>query len=135
MFVQASNDAALETCDAEISSIKTLSGKKVKTMEVLRPDAPRPAGCVSYPVSTSAAVFLLVKGRVDMDAEIAKAQKKLDKAKSSIQRQEKILLEPGYKAKVSGAVYGLEEQRLADAQQEAAAFEATIKQFEQLKVE
>ncbi|OAQ70547.1 valyl-tRNA synthetase, mitochondrial precursor [Pochonia chlamydosporia 170] len=135
VFVQAYNEATLKTCNAEVASIKSLSGKSVQTMHVIGPDAPRPAGCVAYPVSTSVAVFLHVKGRVDMDAEIAKAQKKLEKAKMSIQKQEKILLDPGYKEKVSAAIREGDEQRLADAKQEAVSFEETIKQFEQLKLE
>ena len=135
VLVQAYNEATLKTCNAEVAAIKSLSGKSVKTMEVIGPDAARPAGCVAYPVSTSVAVFLHVKGRVDMDAEITKAQKKLDKAKQNIQRQEKILLDPGYKEKVSAAVREADDQRLADAKQEAYSFEQTIKQFEQLKLE
>jgi valyl-tRNA synthetase len=112
-----------------------LSGKGIKGVEILTPDATRPAGCVAYPVSTEASVFLHVKGRVDLDAEIAKAQKKLDKAKSSIQKQEKILNDPGYLEKVSDAVRETDEKRLADAKQELNSFEETIKQFEQLKLE
>ena len=104
-------------------------------MEVIGPEAPRPAGCVAYPVSTTAAVFLHVKGRVDMDAEIAKAQKKLDKARSTIQKQEKILSGPGYQEKVEAAVQEVDKQKLADAKQEEHSFQETIKQFEQLKVE
>lgn len=104
-------------------------------MHVIGPDAPRPAGCVAYPVSTSVAVFLHVKGRVDLEAEIAKAQKKLEKSKMNVQKQEKILLDAGYKEKVSAAVRQQDEQRLADAQQEVVSFEETIKQFEQLKLE
>lgn len=112
-----------------------MSGKGIKGVEILNPDANRPAGCVAYPVSTEASVFLHVKGRVDLDAEIAKAQKKLDKAKSNIQKQEKILNDPGYLEKVSDAVRETDEKRLADAKQELNSFEETIKQFEQLKLE
>lgn len=70
-----------------------------------------------------------------MDAEIAKAQKKLDKAKSSIQRQEKLLADVVYLTKASEAVREADEKKLADAKQELTSFEATIKQFEQLKLE
>jgi valyl-tRNA synthetase len=112
-----------------------LSGKAVKNIQILGPDAARPAGCVSYPVSTEASTFLYVKGRVDMDAEIAKAQKKLDKANANVQKQEKILNDPSYKEKVSEDVQAVEVKKLAESKQEARSFEETIKQFEQLKVE
>lgn len=135
VIIQAYNETSLQTCQNEVSSIKSLSGKAVKDMKVIGPDAPRPAGCVAYPVSTSAAVFLHVKGRVDIDAEITKAQKKLDKAKATVQKQEKILADPGYVDKVSAAVQETDRQKLADAKQEEHSFEETIKQFEQLKLE
>lgn len=70
-----------------------------------------------------------------MDAEIAKAQKRLDKATQSIQRQEKLLADSIYLQKASEAVREADEKKLADAKQELASFEATIKQFEQLKLE
>ncbi|KJZ73598.1 Valine--tRNA ligase [Hirsutella minnesotensis 3608] len=135
VIVQAYNETALKTCNNEVTSIKSLSGKAVKDMKVIGPDAPRPAGCVAYPVSTNAAVFLYVKGRVDMDAEIAKAQKKLDKARATAQRQEKLLADPGYKEKVAAEVQEADQQKLADARQEEHSFQETIKQFEQLKLE
>jgi valyl-tRNA synthetase len=135
VIIQAYNDTALATVKKQSSSIKTLSGKGIKGVEILSPDATRPAGCVAYPVSTEAAVFLHVKGRVDLDAEIAKAQKKFDKAKGNIQKQEKILKDPGYLEKVSDAVRETDEKKLADAKQELNSFEETIKQFEQLKLE
>lgn len=135
VIVQAFNETSLTTVKDQVSSIKTLSGKGIKDVEILGPDAARPAGCVAYPVSTEAAVFLHVKGRVDLDAEIAKAQKKLEKTKSNVQKQEKILADPAYLEKVSAAVQETDQKRLADAQQELHSFEETIKQFEQLKLE
>ncbi|KEY67624.1 hypothetical protein S7711_07821 [Stachybotrys chartarum IBT 7711] len=135
IIIQAYDETALKTCKEQISSIKSLSGKGIREINILGPDAARPAGSVAYPISTSASVFLHVKGRVDMDAEIAKAQKKLDKAKSNVQKQEKILLDPAYKDKVSEEVRDADQKKLAEAKQEMQSFEETIKQFEQLKLE
>lgn len=112
-----------------------MAGKAVSKINILGADAARPAGCVAYPVSTAATVFLHVKGRVDMDAEITKAQKRRDKAQSSIQRQEKLLADAVYLEKASEAVREADEKKLADAKQELSSFEETIKQFEQLKLE
>lgn len=86
-------------------------------------------------MSTLVSVFLHVKGRVDMDAEITKAQKKLDKANAAIQKQEKIFNDPNYEAKVSAEVKEMEQKKLADSKQEINSFEETIRQFEQLKLE
>ena len=135
VIIQTYTSAAQETCAKELPSITSLSGKAVNKIQLISSDAPRPAGCVIYPVSTAAAVFLHVKGRVDMDAEIAKAQKRLDKAKQSIQRQEKLLGDAAYLEKASEAVREADQKKLADAKLEVTSFEATIQQFEQLKLE
>lgn len=133
--IQAHDGETLKTCKNEVSSIKSLSGKGIKSMQVVGSDASRPAGCVAYPVSTTATVFLYVKGRVDMDAEITKAQKKLDKVKISSQKQEKLLQDAGYKEKVSPAVLESDQKRMAEFKQEIHSLEETLKQFEQLKLE
>lgn len=70
-----------------------------------------------------------------MDAEIGKAQKRRDKATQSVQRQEKLLADAVYLQKASEEVRAADEKKLADAKQELASFEETIKQFEQLKLE
>lgn len=135
VIIKALNATTLATCTDQASSIKSLGGKGVSNVEVLGPDAARPAGCVAYPVSTDATVFLHVKGRVDLDAEIAKAQKKLDKATANVKKQERNLNTPSYKEKVSEEVQAADQKTLADSKQEVRSFEETIKQFEQLKLE
>lgn len=133
--IQAYDETSFKTVTEQVASIKSLAGKGVEKVHVLPRDAPRPAGSVSYPVSTVAAAYLYVKGRVDMDAEIAKAQKKLDKALASVKKQEKIFMDPSYKEKVSPAVQETDEAKLAEVKQEAKVFEETIQQFQQLKLE
>lgn len=135
VIIQTFTKAAEETGTKELVSITSLAGKAVSKINTIRADAPRPAGCVAYPVSTAATVFLHVKGRVDMDAEISKAQKRRDKATQSIQRQEKLLADAVYLEKASDAVREADEKKLADAKQELASFKETIQQFEQLKLE
>lgn len=88
-----------------------------------------------FPCGSTAAVFLHVKGRVDIDAEIAKAQKKLDRASGQIDRQKKVLNDPKYQEKVTAELQATEKKRLADMESEAEGFKATIKQFEDLKLE
>ena len=118
-----------------MQSIKSLSGKGVTSISVLSSADSRPAGCVVFAISSSAAVFLHVKGRVDIDGEISKASKKLEKAMQGIERQNKILGDQGYKEKVSAELQEVERKKLADLEAEMVAFEETIKQFEGLKVE
>jgi valyl-tRNA synthetase len=80
-------------------------------------------------------VYLRVTGRVDIDNEIAKANKKLQRTRQGVEKQRKILDDPDYKAKVSEALQEVERTRLADLEAEQRGFEETIKQFEQLKLE
>jgi valyl-tRNA synthetase len=70
-----------------------------------------------------------------MDSEIQKATKKLEKTKQGIERQKKILGDEGYTEKVSKDLQEVEMNKLKDLETERNAFEETIKQFEQLKME
>lgn len=135
VYVQTTDATSHSTVTAQIQSIKSLSGKGVSSIDILSTTDSRPAGCVVFSVSSTAAVFLHVKGRVDIDGEIAKAAKKLDKTKVGIEKQKKILNDEGYKEKVSKELQEVELKKLADLETEANAFEETIKQFEVLKME
>lgn len=135
VFIQTNDSTSHDTATSQTQSIKSLSGKGVSSITILPPSSPRPAGCVIFPVSSSAAVFLHVKGRVDIDAEIAKASKKLENTKKGLEKQKKILSDEGYKVKVSEELQKVEQNKLKDLESEAKAFEETIGQFENLKLE
>lgn len=119
----------------QVQSIKSLSGKGVTGIEVTSGSDARPTGCVAFPVSSAAAVFLHVKGRVDIDDEISKANKKLDKTRAAIAKQQKLLADTNYQQKVAAALQEADKKKLADLESEAKGFEGTIKQFEGLKLE
>lgn len=87
-----------------------------------------------FAVSSSVAVFLYVKGRVDADAEISKAQKKLAKAQEAIIKQNRILGGEKYQASVSEEVKEAERNKLREYEAEAQQWESSIKQFEGLRV-
>ena len=76
-----------------------------------------------------------LQGRVDIDAEISKAQAKLKKATDGAQRQKKILNDPAYQQKVSKELQEVELKRLADFEAEAQNYKVTIEHFEKLKLE
>ncbi|KAI9053487.1 hypothetical protein LZ554_002442 [Drepanopeziza brunnea f. sp. 'monogermtubi'] len=135
VYIQTTDQTSHSTITAQLPSIKSLSGKGVSTTTVLSTNAARPAGCVVFSINASTAVLLHVKGRVDIDAEIVKASKKLEKAKLGIEKQKKILGDEAYKEKVSKELQEVEIKKLADLETEAEAFEETIKQFEVLKME
>ncbi|RDL36863.1 Valyl-tRNA synthetase-like protein [Venustampulla echinocandica] len=135
VFILPTDATSHTTATAQYQSIKSLSGKGVSSITILPTSTERPSGCVVFSVSSAAAVFLHVKGRVDIDAEISKATKKLEKAKQGIEKQKKILGDEGYKSKVSEELQGVEERKLKDLEVEAKAFEETIGQFEGLRLE
>lgn len=134
VYVQAFNGTALDTVTEQTPSIKSLC-KGVSGVTILPSNESRPAGCVAFPVSAAAVVYLRVTGRVDIDNEIAKANKKLEKTRAGVQKQRKILDDPNYKTKVSQELQEQEKAKLKDLESEQKGFEETIKQFEQLKLE
>ena len=135
IHVQTFNSSAHTTCTDELPSIRSLCGKAISNITILGPDDPKPTGCVVYAVSSAAAVFLSVKGRVDFDAEITKAQKKLERANETVKKQRTILDDEGYNSKVSEELQEVERKRLRDSEAEMREFEESIKMFERLKVE
>lgn len=133
--MQVSDPTSLSTVTAQLASIKSLSGKGVSSISILSASDPRPPGCVVFPVSSALAVFLLVKGRVDIDAEIDKARRKLEKAAGFVKKQEKLLADKNWAAKAVPAVKENEAKKLKDLVKEVDGLETTVRQFEQLKLE
>ncbi|KAK3938615.1 tRNA synthetases class I-domain-containing protein [Diplogelasinospora grovesii] len=135
IFIQAYDAASHKTVSEEKSSIRSLSGKGAIKIEILSPDHARPTGCVAFPVSSAVSVFIHVKDRVNLDEEITKATKKLEKARAAVQKQRKLVSDPAYVEKVAVATQDADKKKLADLESEANGFETTIKQFKQLKLE
>jgi valyl-tRNA synthetase len=134
IFIQAHTPTAGSTTTSQIQSIKSLCGKGV-TLNILSSSEARPSGCVLHTVSAEASVFLHVKGRVDIDAEISKASKKLDKVKSSIAKQKKTLEDPQYLEKTTEKLQEVEQNKLTELEAEERGFVGTIEQFEAMKLE
>ena len=135
IFIQLSNPTAFQTCTAELASIRSLSGKGVSEISILSSQDPKPAGTVAYAVSSEAAVFLLVKGRVDIQAEIVKIQKKLEKASEVVKKTRGVLNAEGYKEKVKVEVQEQERKKLEDGEAEIEVLQESLEQFERLKIE
>ena len=104
------------------------------TVQVLSSDDPTPTGSVVQAVGTSAAVYLLVKGRVDIDAEIEKAKAKLAKASEAVEKQRKIIHGENFEKRPVEAQEN-ERQRLEERRAEIEVLEASVGQFERLKLE
>ena len=107
------------------------SGASIRFLEV---NDTKPAGCVAQAVNANAACYLLVKGRVDIDAEIEKAKTKLGKASKGVNKQRKIINRLEKAGKMKGEVAKIENKRLKDARRETEILEKSVSQFERLKL-
>lgn len=135
LFIQSTNADAHKTATEQVQSIRSLSGKGIGSITIVEPSAARPAGCVAYPIGASASVYLHIQGRIDLDAELDKAAKKLDKAKGAAEKQRKLVNGADYVAKVAVATQEADRKKLADLESEEKGFAATIEELKQLKLE
>lgn len=135
IVIQAFDAASHKTIEEQVGSIRSLSGKGVGSIAVRGPADARPAGCVAYPIGSLASVFLHVLGKVDLDGEIDKASKKLDKARQATEKQRRLVGGADYIAKVAVATQEADQKKLADLEVELKGFTATIEELKQLKLE
>lgn len=133
--IQAFDSGAQKTAQAEVQSIRSLSGKGGASISVLGKDDPVPSGCAVYAVSSAVAVYLEVKGRVDIQAEIKKLQTKVKGASDTVVKQRKVLEAPGFADNVNEAVFELENAKLKNAQAEQSNYEKSLEQFEKMKLD
>lgn len=136
IYIQASTPTASETCKAQLPSIKTLGGKAMLTGTIHLIDTAdqKPSGCVAQSIGALASVYLLVKGRIDIDEEIEKTRGRLGKAREGVEKQRK-LVEGVHFEKMAAHARESERAKLADKRAEEELLEASIGQFERLKVE
>ena len=137
VFIKPHNELVLATSREQLPSIKSLGGKATygdsSSITILSLQDDEPSGCIPQAVGTSAAVFLVVKGRVDIDREIEKAKQRRDKVNEQIDKQQRIMNGDGW-AKMKEEAQKAEKRKLEDAESEAALLEGSIEQFERLKL-
>lgn len=104
-------------------------------MSIIDSTEPRPAGCLALTVSTSATVFLYVKGRIDIDATIASINKKAEKTSGAAQKLKKLIEGSAYQQKASKEAQEADQARLSELEAQDQTFAETISQFERLKLE
>lgn len=85
---------------AELQTIETLTFTKETTVHLLDLNAAAPAGCVVSSVNNDIKVFLLVRGMVDIDAEIEKLTSKLEKVQTNLDAVVKKTTIPDYEKRV-----------------------------------
>lgn len=100
VFVESNHEEYFKTAEDQKDSIVSLI-KAIDEVTVVRDASEIPEGCVLQSVNPEVNVHLLVKGHVDIDAEIAKVQKKLEKAKKSKNGIEQTINSKDYETKAN----------------------------------
>lgn len=133
VFVETANEQLYNTIVSQKDSIVSLV-KAIDSIEVVKAVDDIPSGVVLQAVSPEINVHLLVKGHVDIDSEIAKANKKFEKIVKSKESIEKIINSKDYAEKASLYAQEQNKTRLDNALAEIEGFEATIANLERLKL-
>ena len=136
--IKPQNAKIAATCQEQLTSVKSLGGKYTygpsSSITILFPKDADPSGSIPQAVGTEAAVFLLVKDRIDLDKEIEKAKTRRDKANQTVQKQQKLINGEGW-GKIKDEVQKTERRKLEDAESEVALLQGSIEQFTRLKLE
>ncbi|RPB27171.1 mitochondrial and cytoplasmic valyl-tRNA synthetase [Terfezia boudieri ATCC MYA-4762] len=132
VFVQGFDDLTYTTIQEQIPSIIALT-KGLNDLQVLSAKEDHPEGCALNSISKDCNVYLLVKGRVDVDSEISKALAKLSKADEACARQEKLISAADYKKKVKQSIQEADAKKIADLKAEAETLRQVIAKFEGLR--
>jgi valyl-tRNA synthetase len=93
-----------------------------------------PTRCYGYGATANTTVWLEMKGEVDVDEEIKKAQAKLKKASDSASKQQKLVSADDFQSKVSPAVQQVEKEKLEELQSQVRNYEKSIEMFHALKL-
>ncbi|KAF8469662.1 tRNA synthetases class I-domain-containing protein [Kalaharituber pfeilii] len=133
-YVHAFDKLTYSTITSQTPSISALvKGLSDSDLTVLSASEDHPEGCALNSISKDCNVYLLVKGRVDVDVEIAKAQVKLGKVEEACRRQEKTIAADDYVKKVKKEVQEQDRMKLEDLRKEVEALKAVIEKFEGLR--
>lgn len=133
VFVESANEKLFDIAESQKDSIVSLI-KAVEKVNVVSKVQDIPSGCVLASVSPEVNVHLLVKGMIDIDKEVAKFTKKLEKSKNTLSGLEKIMNSSDYESKASETAKEKNLQSKEKTIAEIEGFEKTIANLEKLKL-
>lgn len=107
--------------------------KQAANLEITDAAEP-PKGCAVATVSPTVSAYVVVKGHVDLDVEIKKANEKITKVEQQRANVVKQTQVPGYEDKVKEAVKEANQKKLEGYEAELKGLDAVIKEFERLKL-
>lgn len=133
VFVESNDDVSYQTAQSQKDSIVSLI-KAIDDVTVVRNSSDIPEGCVLKSVNPDVNVHLLVKGHVDIAAEISKIQKKLERATKTKQGIESTIKSKDYESKANEQAKEANKTRLENTIAEIDGLEATIENLKRLKL-
>ena len=133
VYVESNQEDSFQTALSQKDSIVSMI-KSIDEVAVARTQAEIPEGCVLKYVNPDVSVHLLVKGHVDIDAEIVKVQKKLEKSLKAQQGIENTMNSKDYESKANEQAKEANKDKLEHAIAEIEGLNATIKNLERLKL-
>ncbi|CCE63030.1 hypothetical protein TPHA_0D03970 [Tetrapisispora phaffii CBS 4417] len=133
VFVESSDESSFATATSQQDSIVSLI-KAIDEVVVVSSSSQIPQGCVLKSVNPEVNVHVLVKGHVDIESEISKVQKKLEKATKSKQGIEKTMSSKDYESKANEQAKEANNAKLENTIAEIEGLEATIRNLEALKL-
>ncbi|KAG0223637.1 AP-1 adaptor complex sigma subunit Aps1 [Actinomortierella wolfii] len=133
IYIEASPEIA-KLLQSEEAGIVTLT-KGCQSCKVLdlSAGAKVPEGCAASTIKDGCIVHLLVKGKVDVDAEVGKIEKKLAKVTKAYDDLVKKTKEPTYLTKVREDIRAANDVKIKDYEAEIETLNKSIKMFLKLK--
>lgn len=132
VYIHAKAAEVVATFTEQQSSITALT-KGLESIKVVSEAEQLPEGLTANVISDKATVYLMVKGRVDVDAEISKAQKKIGALEASQKKLQKAMSVNDYKQKVKEEVQQADAKKLVDLGDEMSTLKELIAKFEGLR--
>lgn len=133
VLVQTTSDIQ-PTIKAQEDSILSLV-KAATKLDVLSNEDAVPSGSVVFTVNPEVSVYAIVKGHVDFDSEINKANQKIAKVEKSKASLEKQIGIKDYETKVKAEIREQNEKKLEGYVAEISGLQAVVDTFEKLKLE
>ncbi|KAF9050760.1 valine-tRNA ligase [Hymenopellis radicata] len=131
-FILTQSDEEIALLESQLPTIVALT-KGGKSAQVVKSSSDIPAGCGSSTVTASISIHTLVRGLVNLDVEIAKCDKKLDIARLSLSKIEKLISHAESAGNVPEDVRLANEEKRKTLESEIATLESSKSMFADLK--
>ncbi|KAG6372693.1 tRNA synthetases class I-domain-containing protein [Boletus reticuloceps] len=131
IHVQSLEEKAL--FESQVPTISALTKGCSKVVVIQGSSSQIPAGCGSAVVSSTVVVYLQVQGLVNLEAEVAKCDKKIDLARLNLEKLYKVVSQPDYQTTVPEAVQLGNEEKRKTLEVELAALQESKEMFAKLQ--